>query len=155
MGDDKPTLKKKILVVDDDWSLRELLEDMLDHTYDVIKVENANEARLVLRSPVDLIILDVMMPGIDGYQLCKELKFGIATKQIPILVLTAKHLIPDMQAALDAGADEYLTKPFDTDYLLKRIHILTEHITEEIPDQGKFLRFGTGFHYIRKKQKIP
>jgi DNA-binding response OmpR family regulator len=142
--------KKKILVVDDDFSLRELLESMLDQ-YDVIKTKNAQEARLILRNPVDLIVLDVMMPGVDGYKLCGEIKSSIATKHIPILILTAKHRIPDMQPAIDAGADEYLTKPFEADYLLKRIKVLIEKIPEEIPEQGKLLRFGGGFHYVRKK----
>jgi len=142
--------KRKILVVDDDFSLRELIEMMLDD-YEVIKAKNVIEARMILRNPVDLIILDVMMPGIDGYDFCREIKSSIATKHIPVLILTAKHQIPDMQPAIDAGADEYLTKPFDGEYLLKRIKILIDKSPEEIPEQGKLLRFGGGFHYIRKK----
>jgi DNA-binding response OmpR family regulator len=148
--EDEIAQKKKILVVDDAFSLRELLETMLSQ-YEVIKAKNAQEARLVLRNPVDLIILDVMMPDVDGYTLCKEIKSSIATKHIPVLILTAKHLIPDMQPAIDAGADEFLTKPFEGEYLLKRINVLIEKIPEEIPDQGKLLRFGGGFHYVRKK----
>jgi len=143
-------IKKKILIIDDEWSLRELLEDMLEK-YDVIKAKDATEARLILRNPVDLIILDIMMPGIDGYTFCREIKESIATKHIPVLILTAKHQISDMQLGIDAHADEYLTKPFESDYLLKRINVLLENIPEEIPEQGRFLRFGSGFHYVRKK----
>jgi two-component system, OmpR family, response regulator ResD len=145
------TLKKRILVVDDDFSLRELLEDMFGSEYDVIKAQDAKEARIVLRNPVDLIILDVMMPGIDGYAFCKEVKESIATKHIPVLMLTAKHRIPDMQPAIFAGIDEYLTKPFEAEYLIKRVKVLLEKIPEDIPEQGRLLRFGGGFHYVRKK----
>ena len=144
--------KKKILVIDDQYPIRELLETMLEDDYDVIKAESAEEARLILREPVDLIILDIMMPNFDGYAFCKELKSGIATKHIPILILTAKHQISDLQPAIDAGADEYLTKPFDDEYLLKRIKIMIHRFPEaDIPEQGRLLQFGGGFHYIRKK----
>lgn len=146
------TPKKKILVIDDQYPLRELLETLLEDEYDVIKAENAEEARFILRDPVDLIILDIMMPKFDGYAFCKELKENIATKQTPILILTAKHQLSDLQPALDAGADEYLTKPFDDEYLLKRVKVLIDRIPEpDIPESGKLLQFGGGFHYVRKR----
>ncbi len=146
------TPKKKVLVIDDQYSIREFLETMLEEQYDVIKAESAAEARLVLHESVDLIILDIMMPNFDGYAFCKELKQSLATKHIPILVLTAKHQMSDLQPAVDAGADEYLTKPFDDEYFMKRVKILIERIKEEdVPPQGKLLNFGGGFHYIRRK----
>lgn len=144
--------KKKVLVIDDQYSIREFLETMLEEHYDVIKAESAAEARLILHESVDLIILDIMMPDFDGYAFCKEMKQSLATKHIPILVLTAKHQMSDLQLAVDAGADEYLTKPFDAEYFTKRVKILTHRIKEDdVPPQGKLLDFGGGFHYIRKK----
>ncbi len=144
--------KKKILVIDDQYPIRELLETLLEDTYDVIKAESAEEARLILHESVDLIILDIMMPNFDGYAFCKELKQSLATKHIPILVLTAKHQLSDLQPAIESGTDEYLTKPFDDEYLLKRIRILIERMKEDdIPPRGKLLHFGGGFHYIKKK----
>ena len=144
--------KKKVLVIDDQYSIREFLETVLEEQYDVIKAESAVEARLILRESVDLIILDIMMPNFDGYAFCRELKQSLATKHIPILVLTAKHQMSDLQPAVDAGADEYLTKPFDDEYFVKRVKILTGRIKEDdIPPKGKLLNFGGGFHYIRKK----
>ena len=144
--------KKKVLVIDDQYSLREFLETLLEDDYDVIKAESAAEARLVLHESVNLIILDIMMPNFDGYAFCKELKNSIVTKHIPIMVLTAKHQLSDLQPAIDAGADEYLTKPFDDEYFAKRVKILTERIKEDdIPPQGKLLQFGGGFHYVSKK----
>ena len=144
--------KKRILVIDDQYSIREFLETLLEEYYDVTKAESAAEARLVLHESVDLIILDIMMPNFDGYAFCKELKQSLVTKHIPVLVLTAKHLMTDLQPAVDAGADEYLTKPFDDEYFMKRVKILVERIKEEdVPPQGKLLNFGGGFHYIRKK----
>lgn len=146
--------KKKILVIDDQYSIRELLETLLQDDYDVIKAESAAEARLILHESVNLIILDIMMPNFDGYAFCKELKQSLATKHIPVLVLTAKHQISDLQPAIDAGADEYLTKPFDDEYFMKRVKIITSRIKEEdIPPQGKLTHFGGGFHYISKRQK--
>lgn len=142
-------MKKKILVIDDDYSLRELLHMMFGERYEVLKAKDVFEAREILRNPVDLIILDIMLPAIDGYSFCNEIKSSVATKHIPVLILTAKHQIPDMQPAIDAGADEYLTKPFDSDYLLKRVSVLIEKIPEEIPDEGKLVRSGGGFHYTR------
>src|SRR3989338_4412579 len=144
--------KKKVLVIDDQYPLREFLETLLEEHYDVTKAESAAEARLILHESVDLIILDIMMPNFDGYAFCKELKQSLETKHIPVLVLTAKHLMTDLQPAVDAGADEYLTKPFDDEYFMKRVKILVERIKEEdVPPQGKLLNFGGGFHYIRKK----
>lgn len=144
--------KKKILVIDDQYSIRELLETLLQDEYDVIKAESAVEARLILHESVDLIILDIMMPDFDGYAFCKELKQSLATKHIPVMILSAKHRIQDLQPAIDVGVDEYLTKPFEDDYLQKRIHIMTNRIKEDdIPLQGRLLQFGGGFHYVRKK----
>jgi two-component system response regulator ResD len=142
-------MKKKILVVDDDYGLRELLDMMFGEQYNVLKAKDVLEAREILRNPVDLIILDIMLPGIDGYTFCKEIKDSLATKHIPVLILTAKYQIPDMQPSINADADEYLTKPFDSDYLVKRITVLVEKIPEEIPDEGKLVHFGGGFHYVR------
>jgi DNA-binding response OmpR family regulator len=144
--------KKKILVIDDQYSIREFLETLLEEHYDVTKAESAAEARLVLHESVDLIILDIMMPNFDGYAFCRELKQSLATKHIPILILTAKHQMGDLQPAVDVGVDEYLTKPFDDEYLMKRVKILVDRIKEEdVPPQGKLLNFGGGFHYVRKK----
>ncbi len=144
--------KKKILVIDDQYPIRELLETMLEDEYDVIKAASAQEARVVLNHPVELILLDVMMPEFDGLSFCKELKKNSNTKNIPILILTAKHLEPDLQKAIEAGADEYLTKPFDDDYLIKRIKIIIEkNIEDDVPPNGKLLQFGGGFHWVRRK----
>lgn len=144
--------KKKVLVIDDQYSIREFLETLMEEDYDVTKAESAAEARLILHESVDLIILDIMMPNFDGYAFCKELKQSLATKHIPILVLTAKHQMSDLQHAVDAGADEYLTKPFDDEYFMKRVKILVDRIKEDdIPPKGKLLNFGGGFHYIKRK----
>lgn len=143
--------KKRVLIIDDQYPVRELLETLLEG-YEVIKAESAKDARFVLaRESIDLIILDIMMPDFDGYAFCKELKTSIATKHIPILILTAKHQMTDLQPAIDAGADEYMTKPFDDDYLLKRVKVLVDRIPEEIPDGGKLLQFSGGFHFVKKR----
>lgn len=143
--------KKRVLIIDDQYPVRELLETLLEG-YEVIKAESAKDARFVLaRESIDLIILDIMMPDFDGYAFCKELKTSIATKHIPVLILTAKHQMTDLQPAIDAGADEYMTKPFDDVYLLKRVKVLVDRIPEDVPQEGKLLQFSGGFHFVRGK----
>ncbi len=140
---------KRILVIDDQYPVRELLETLFED-YEVIKAESAKDARFILaHESVDLIILDIMMPDFDGYAFCNELKNSIATKHIPILVLTAKHQLSDLQPAITAGADEYITKPFDYDYLLKRVKVIIDKVPENIPPEGRLLHFSGGFHYTK------
>lgn len=109
-----------ILVVDDDRRLRELLRKYLaDHGYLVSTAADAGEARqhLAALAP-DLIVLDVMMPGESGIELLRSLRQG---DSVPILLLTAMAETPDRIAGLEAGADDYLVKPFEPRELLLRI----------------------------------
>jgi len=111
----------KILVVDDDPALRQLLADYLNkHGYDTLLAPDASDltAKINRFSP-DLIVLDRMMPGIDGAQACKNLRDQ--KEDIPIVLLTARDETNDRIAGLQAGADDYLGKPFDPRELLARI----------------------------------
>ena len=72
-------------------------------------------------TPPDLVVLDVMLPGMDGLEVCRRLRRGL---DVPILMLTARDAVPDRIAGLDSGADDYLVKPFDFDELLARIRAL-------------------------------
>ncbi len=110
-----------ILVVDDDDRIRNLLKDFLkDKKFIVSTAENAIEAKEKLNSfKFDLIVLDVMMPGQDGYELTKEIK---KTKKYPIILLTAKGEVENRIKGLELGADDYLGKPFEPKELLLRIN---------------------------------
>ncbi len=112
--------KKHILVVDDDNRIRELLRDFLsNNNYIVSTAENSEEAKNKLYLiKFDIIILDVMMPGQNGYELTKEIKKKM---KIPIVLLTAKGEVENRIKGLELGADDYLGKPFEPKELLLRI----------------------------------
>jgi len=112
--------KNHILIVDDDDRIRNLLKDYLsENNYIVSTAENAIQAKERLNFlKFDIIILDVMMPGQDGYELTKEIKKNI---RIPIILLTAKGEVENRIKGLELGADDYLGKPFEPKELLLRI----------------------------------
>jgi two-component system, OmpR family, phosphate regulon response regulator OmpR len=112
--------KNHILIVDDDNRIRDLLKDYLsENNYIVSTAENANQARERLKYfKFDIIILDVMMPGQNGYELTKEIKKQM---KVPIILLTAKGEVENRIKGLELGADDYLGKPFEPKELLLRI----------------------------------
>ena len=112
--------KNHILIVDDDDRIRNLLKDYLnENNYIVSTAEDANQAKERLKYiKFDIIILDVMMPGQNGYELTKEIKRLI---KVPIILLTAKGEVENRIKGLELGADDYLGKPFEPKELLLRI----------------------------------
>ena len=112
--------KNHILIVDDDDRIRNLLKDFLsENDYIVSSAENADQAKEKLKYiKFDIIILDVMMPGQNGYELTKEIKKQI---KIPIILLTAKGEVENRIKGLELGADDYIGKPFEPKELLLRI----------------------------------
>jgi two-component system response regulator MprA len=112
-----------ILVIEDDPAIRDLLRRGL--SYENYKVTTANDGISGLAAardnPPDLVILDWMMPGLDGLEVCARLR---AASNVPILMLTAKDAIPDRVLGLETGADDYLVKPFAFQELLARVHAL-------------------------------
>jgi DNA-binding response OmpR family regulator len=114
---------KTILVVDDDPATLKLVGVILDQEgYDVVPARSGEEGleRARLQHP-DLILLDVMMPGLDGYEVVQRLRTDPATARVPILMLTAKSDLEDQITGFEVGADDYLTKPV-------RRHELTERV---------------------------
>ncbi|GCE04577.1 response regulator transcription factor [Dictyobacter aurantiacus] len=113
----------KVLVVDDEDNIIELIR--LGLRYEGFQVEVASDGEqgiaLAQRIDPDLVILDVMMPGIDGLEVCRRLRGNPTTRDVPILMLTAKDEVGDRILGLQTGADDYLTKPFDFYELLERI----------------------------------
>lgn len=127
-------LKERILVVEDDRSVREAVERALQFEgYDVATARDGAEAlHAVLNDAPDAIVLDVMMPHVDGLEACRRIRARGDTT--PILMLTARHEVSDRVDGLDAGADDYMVKPFALEELLARIRALlrrsTGHTTE-------------------------
>ncbi len=123
-----------ILVVDDDPHIRSVVSRGLRFEgYDVqLAADGAEALRIARTAPPDLVVLDVMLPGMDGLEVCRRLRRGT---NVPILMLTARDAIPDRIAGLDSGADDYLVKPFDFDELLARIRAVfrrTQPQAEEV-----------------------
>ena len=115
--------KKRILVVDDEVDLVETVRFSLElEGYDVLVAYNGEEALNQARKEnPDLILLDLMLPKLDGYKVCRLLKFDERYKHIPILMLTAKIQEKDKATGMETGANEYITKPFEMDELMKKV----------------------------------
>lgn len=115
--------KKKILVVDDQVDLVKTIQFALElEGYEVLVSYNGEDAlNQAQRENPDLILLDIMLPKLDGYKVCRLLKFDEQFKHIPILMVTAKTQEKDKILGVETGADEYITKPFDIDDLIGKI----------------------------------
>ena len=111
----------KILAVDDEDSIRELLELQLKRNgYETLTAADG-QAALEQAAQADLVLLDVMLPGIDGFEVCRRLKADPSTQAIPVIMLTAKSEEIDKVLGLELGADDYMVKPFSVRELLARI----------------------------------
>ena len=128
----------RILVVDDDPKMLSLMRRGLSFAgYVVDQAGDGEEALEIARErPPDLVVLDIMLPGLDGVEVCRRLR--AADSDLPILMSTAKGRVPDRIAGLDAGADDYVIKPFDFDELLARIRALLRRTR---PADDQVLRF--------------
>lgn len=121
---DKGSANPKILVVEDDPGVRELLEHALSREEMTVELAKDGESALErLRDPaaLDLLILDVMLPGIDGISVCRELRARSPHRNIPVLILTARDDETSIVVGLEVGADDYVTKPFRPRELVSRI----------------------------------
>jgi len=116
-------MKEKILIIEDDEAILKVLHRVLSYEgYEIFKALNGQQGLNSAReNHPDLVILDIMLPGMDGLEVCRRLRLG---GTIPILMLTAKDTIQDRVTGLDAGADDYLVKPFEVDELLARLRAL-------------------------------
>lgn len=123
-----------VLIVEDDQGVREALEVVLDvQNYRVSGVDRGEDALAVVAADdVDLVVLDLNLPGIDGIDTCRQLRG--AGFSGPILMLTARHEVKDKVSGLDAGADDYLPKPFALAELLARIRALLRAFDVEVAD---------------------
>ena len=124
----------KILVVDDDSAINELIKVNLElATYTVITAFDGNKGYALAKQEMpDLIILDVMMPEVDGFTVAKRIRENENTKDIPIIMLTALGMLQDKANGFNIGVDDYLVKPFEMEELLMRVKALLKR-TESIP----------------------
>ncbi|MBN1311530.1 MAG: response regulator [Anaerolineae bacterium] len=138
-------MPKKVLIVEDQPDSRRLLEDILNHFSEqgatVISVRDGLEAlETIQREKPDLILLDIMLPGMSGYDLCEKIKSNPETASTYIVVISAKHQLEDRKEAIKRGADDYLVKPFDVQVLLGQVRKalgITHPSTSPSPDTDK------------------
>ncbi len=128
-GTAKKTSWQSILVVDDDETVRATARSVLIHQgYSVLTAENGEEGLAVAeRQRPDVILLDVILPGIKGREVCRRLKENPSTKDIPVIFLTAKESPDDIQAEKEVGGQAHLTKPIDTKTLIATIEGVLSH----------------------------
>jgi two-component system, OmpR family, response regulator MprA len=131
-------MRARLLVVDDDEHLLAALRRALAFEgYDVVVAASGESGlRAAREQPPDLVVLDVALPGIDGFEVCRRLR---AASDVPILMLTARDEVTDRVTGLDAGADDYLVKPFAVDELLARVRAL---LRRRSPTATSELRLG-------------
>ena len=126
-------MKEKILIVEDEKDIIKMLEyNLKKEGFKVIDARDGEDALdLAVREYPDLILLDLMLPGIDGLEVCKTLKKESKTSSIPIIMLTAKSQESDKIVGLELGADDYITKPFSPRELIARIKAVLRRATEK------------------------
>ena len=139
--------KERIMIVEDEESIQELIKYNLQREGYLVPVccengESALESAVTYKP--DLILLDLMLPGVDGLTVCKNLKADPVTKHIPVIMLTAKSEESDVVIGLELGADDYITKPFSPKILTARIRAVLRRIAalEEVPEDEKELSRG-------------
>ena len=135
--------KYKILIVDDILQNIQVLGSTLArHKYQIAYAENGKKALSVVKfNKFDLILLDIMMPELDGFEVCKQIKSDETTKEIPIIFLTAKTDTESITKAFELGGQDYLTKPFNAQELLSRVktHLILKIRKEEVEQQKREL----------------
>ncbi|MGZ4011244.1 MAG: response regulator transcription factor, partial [Flavisolibacter sp.] len=115
-------MKPLILLVDDNQEMLEVLEDELNEKYQLFTAPNGQQALdILLKETIDLVVSDVMMPVMDGFELCKAIKSNFEYSHVPVILLTAKNTLKSKITGLELGADAYIEKPFDAEHLQVQI----------------------------------
>ncbi len=138
-------MSKRILLVEDEASIRDLIKLNLEiENYEVVALDNGKEVvKTYNQEHFDLILLDVMLPEVDGFQVCEQIR--LIDVHIPILMLTAKDAQSDKLAGLKKGADDYLTKPFNLEELLLRIEKLIRRANPQEKEKIESAKFGENY----------
>lgn len=148
--------KAKILIIDDEDDILELLRFNLSREgYSVVEARNGTEAlKLVTSSRPDAIILDLMLPGMDGLDICRAIKSNVETVNIPVIMLTAKGDDVDVVTGLELGADDYIPKPFSTRVVIARLKAVLRR-GQTIEAAGDVTNFGIlSIHHAQHQVKV-
>lgn len=146
---------KTVCVVDDEQDIRELLQYNLEKDGFTVETCATGEEGLkaIRKAPPDLVLLDLMLPGIDGLEVCKKLKKDNKTAHVPIVMISARGEEADVVVGLELGADDYITKPFSPRVLVARVRAVLRRQDEESPEEGtpiciRDLRIHPGRHEV-------
>lgn len=131
-----------IVVIEDEEDIRELIRYNLEKDgYRVVPVHSGEEGLEILRnSPPDLLVLDLMLPGMDGLQVCREMKADPVLSGVPIVMVTARGEEPDVVSGLELGADDYISKPFSPKILLARVKTVLRRKQQGAGDSQSIVR---------------
>ena len=126
----------KVLIVEDELSIAELEKDYLELSSFEVEIETDGQQGLekALKNDFDMIILDIMLPGVDGFEICKQIR---EAKEIPILMVSARKEDIDKIRGLGLGADDYITKPFNPPILLARIGVVLKRTTDKNAEKSR------------------
>jgi len=125
--------KERILTIDDDPDILDVLDLTLSEHYDVLQAPNGKEGLSILQSKTpNLVICDYMMPVMNGKDFCKAVKKDVLLRHIPIIMLTGKGKVHDMIGGIEAGADDYIVKPFEPEALLARIRMILRRTEQSL-----------------------
>jgi two-component system alkaline phosphatase synthesis response regulator PhoP len=132
----------KITIIEDEEDIRQLVCYNLEKEGYLVSSHESGEVGLssIKNDPPDLVLLDLMLPGIDGMEVCRRLKKDAATRDIPVIILSAKGEEADIVAGLEQGADDYLSKPFSPKILLARIHTILRRVTQPLPGEDDVIQ---------------
>jgi two-component system phosphate regulon response regulator PhoB len=153
-------VKEKILLVEDEEDILELVTYNL--TREGYRVTGVASGELALKNlkehTYDLVILDLMLPGVDGLEVCKTMKGNVEMQDIPVIMLTARSQEADVVTGLELGADDYVTKPFSPRVLVARVRAVLRRLYTTQNEEPVVLDFGDlkilpGFHEVRVKNK--
>ncbi len=121
--------QKRILIVDDDPDVLDILRISLEEHYELVQAQNGEEAlKTIYRRPPDLVIIDWVMPKMTGCEVCQKLKKDLLLRHLPVIILTGKGEVKDKVEGLDAGADDYMVKPFEPSELLARVKMVLRRV---------------------------
>ena len=142
LADEKKDSRRTILVVDDNKDMRHFMSGIFSREYNVESAGDGKEAEEIIRAKhIDLVVTDLMMPNEDGLELTQHIKQNPDTDHIPVILLTAKTAIESRLQALQYGADDYMTKPFEPEYIRARVHnILTQRTQLENSYRQRLMR---------------
>jgi len=153
--------KDKLLIVEDDTDIRELIKHtMVKEGYEVVATAQGEEGlNLAQRGTFDLVLLDLMLPGMDGLEVCRRLRSNPELRKTGVLIITAKDDEVDVVTGLELGADDYLVKPFSVRVLLARVRALLRRMREDSVDTDErpinlgTLRIDPSRHEVSVKEK--